>query len=228
MRNDYCYPNTDILKNKLNIQDESKLLKCEISLTSTRLSELQRNPIKGNFDFEHLCNIHKFIFQDLYDWAGKPRTVDIGKGNLFCRPQFINDYANDIFSKYYKDCNDSKNNPSEFTRILAKHYSDVNALHPFREGNGRTQREFARELCLSCGYDFDLTQTAHKDMLAASIKSFNGDTEALEQIFAKNVTPILSYNKLNKKLKNTIQILSADDIITNDSEKSCSEYDISN
>ena len=78
----------------------------------------------------------------------------------------------------------------------AKHYGDLNALHPFREGNGRTQREFARELCLACGYDFDLSFTNHEDMLSASIASFNKeDNSYFEAIFSKAVQPI-EHNKL--------------------------------
>lgn len=87
--NKYCYANTDILINKLNIRDQVELSKAETKITTIQCTELQKNPIKGNFDFNHLKSIHKFIFQDIYDWAGKERTVDIGKGNLFCLVQHI-------------------------------------------------------------------------------------------------------------------------------------------
>lgn len=80
----YCYPNSEVLKNKLNITDKDDLFEAEKELTAIRLRELQENPVKGKYDFEHLKNIHKYIFQDVYEWAGKERTVEIGKGNLFC------------------------------------------------------------------------------------------------------------------------------------------------
>lgn len=163
----YCYPNTNVLKNKLNITDQTILTKAEMELTLIRLRELEDKPINGQFNFEHLKKIHKYIFQDIYDWAGKPRTVDIGKGNLFCTVPCINEYATSVFNKYYKQCEDNKNNIENFIIKLADNYGDLNALHPFREGNGRAQREFARELCLNLGYDFDLSCTKHEEILEA-------------------------------------------------------------
>lgn len=80
----YCYPNSNVLKNKLNITDDKVLFEAEKELTTIRLKELQSNPIRGKYDFSHLKAIHKYIFQDIYTWAGKERTVEIGKGNLFC------------------------------------------------------------------------------------------------------------------------------------------------
>ena len=94
--------------------------------------------------------IHKYIFQDLYTWAGKERTVEIGKGNLFCTTMYIQEYAESIFKKYYALCYAAKDNFDEFIKVFADNYGDLNALHPFREGNGRAQREFARIVCLAC------------------------------------------------------------------------------
>ena len=93
------------------------------------------------------------------------------------------------------------------------HYADMNALHPFREGNGRSQREFTRELCMKCGYMLDLTKTLHKDMLHASILSFNtGDNSALLAIFEDAVIPVKEYADIQKRLSSTLLILSKDDI----------------
>lgn len=188
----YCYPDTDILKNKLNIHDAGRLLETEIRLVSIRLYQLYANPISGSFDFAHLCNIHHHIFQDVYDWAGKPRTVNIAKGNsLFCPVLNLSGYADDIFRSYYKDCMRAKSNPEEFIHVLAEHYADLNALHPFREGNGRSQREFCRELCLKCGYLFDLTNTCRDEMLQASIDSLDkGNNTGLEAAFGKCIIPL--------------------------------------
>ncbi|MCB6991957.1 Fic family protein [bacterium 210820-DFI.6.37] len=191
MRDDiYCYHNSDILKNKLDIRDKKMLLQAEIEYATIQLMDLQCHPIDGTFDFNHLCGIHKYIFQDLYDWAGEPRTVNIGKGNLFCLTQNIASYANFIFANYYSDCFGAKNDEKQFIHQLTNHYADLNALHPFREGNGRAQREFARELCLKCGYVLDLTQTTHEEMLNASIKSFHGDNRELAYIFRQHLKPI--------------------------------------
>lgn len=184
---EYCYPDSNVLRNRLNITDQNELLLIEADITGERLAELQISPVQGSFDFQHLCAIHRRIFRDLFTWAGKSRTVDIGKGNLFCRVQHITSYAQDIFSTYYRDCESVKNNRTEFIHRLTSHYADLNALHPFREGNGRTQREFARELCCKCGYLFDLTCTNHEEMLHASIQSFYADNAELERIFSNAV-----------------------------------------
>lgn len=185
----YCYPDTDTLINRLNIHDAGRLLEAETRIVSIRLYQLQKHPVKGGFDFAHLCRIHHHIFQDVYDWAGKPRTVNIAKGNsLFCPVLNLSGYADDIFRSYYKDGMRAKDNPDEFIHALAEHYADLNALHPFREGNGRSQREYCRELCLKCGYLFDLTHTCRDEMLQASIDSLDrGDNTELEAIFRKCV-----------------------------------------
>jgi len=187
----YCYPDTSILKNKLDIHDKDRLLIAETSFVSARLYQLQVNPIKGSFDYNHLCRIHRHIFQDLYDWAGETRTVNIAKKNLFCLVQYIQGYSESIFPAYYNDYMRAKGNPTEFIRVFTGHYADLNALHLFREGNGRTQREFARELCLKCGYAFDLRYTNHIEMLAASIESLDeGSNDSMETVFQKCVIPL--------------------------------------
>ena len=169
----YVYPDTNILINKFNCRDADKLREIEALSTGGNLAYLQLHPIKGNFDFKHLKDIHHFIFQDMFDWAGQIRTIDIGKNNLFCRAQFIDSYAESVFGDFFSSCYEARTDRERFVDIFAKHYADMNALHPFREGNGRAQREFARELCIECGYVFDLTQTTHEEMLEASIRSFN-------------------------------------------------------
>ena len=99
----YCYPNSEALINKLNIHDIDKLREIERKLTMLRLMDLLDKPLAGKFDFEHLKNIHNYIFQDLYSWSGKIRTVDIAKSNMFCKVQFIETQANEIFEKLQYD-----------------------------------------------------------------------------------------------------------------------------
>lgn len=209
----YVYPGTAILINKFDCRSADELQKLEAISSGGNLAYLQLHPIKGKFDFKHLKDIHHFIFQDLFDWAGKIRTIDIGKNNLFCRAQFINDYAREVFGSFFTECSFAKDDRAGFIRSLAVHYADMNALHPFREGNGRAQREFTRELCLKCGYVFDLTQTTHEEMLSASILSFEkGDHSEFISIFRKCVIPVSEYKDLQSRLASTIMILSKDDI----------------
>lgn len=207
--NKYCYPNSEVLINKLNIKDKETLFQAEKKFTFVRIQELQQHPITGKFDFAHLKKIHKYIFQDMYQWAGKIRTVEIGKGNLFCTTSCIQSYGESVFSKYYTQCMLNKNDREAFTKVLAENYADLNALHPFREGNGRTQREFARLICLSCGYIFDLSCTTHEKMLRASQLSFDkADCSLLCDIFKEAVTPTDVYIEKGTYLK----ILASDDL----------------
>lgn len=206
----YCYPGSNVLKNLLNITSSKDLFNAEVELTTIRLQELQRNPIKGNYDFEHLKKIHKYIFQDIYSWAGQERTVEIGKGNLFCTVACIQSYADSVFSKYFAQCNSSKDDFEKFIKVFSENYGDLNALHPFREGNGRSQREFARIVCLECGYDFRLSNSTHREMLNASQLSFNkGDNSEFIRIFSKAITP---HNSEIKKNIDTLDILTSDDL----------------
>ncbi len=205
----YCYAKSNVLKNKFNKENPVELFNLEKDYTASRLYDLQDKPIKGKFDLNHLKKIHKYIFKDVYDWAGELRTVEIGKGNMFCMVQNLQSYASSIFDEFYSDCSAAKNDIDKFIRVFTKHYADLNALHPFREGNGRTQREFARELCLKCGYDFDLSPVTHKEILNASIISFNkGNNKPLEDVFKKAITV---YDK-HREYEDRIKILTSDDL----------------
>ena len=151
----YCYVNSNVLINKLNIRDDETFAKAERLYSGLRQSELNLKPLDGNLDFEHLKAIHYYLFQDLFFWAGKVRTVAIAKRNLFCLPQHIDSFANDIFAKLKKDNYFVGFNKEEFIDAITNFLGDINALHPFREGNGRTQREFIRYIGLKNGYTFD-------------------------------------------------------------------------
>lgn len=189
----YCYPGTDVLINLLNIKNDDALRIAETALTTRRCAQLQISPIHGKFDFAHLRAIHKHIFQDVYPWAGQIRNGDIAKGNtLFCLSQNISTYAEEVFSSYYQDCFSARDDIQAFAHVFTDHYADVNCLHPFREGNGRTQREFARELCFACGYVFNLAHVNQKNMISASASAYYGNTTKLEQIFEQALEPVNS------------------------------------
>jgi len=87
--NVYCYPDTGVLINKFGIKDNIKLEAVERDLTGLRILELKENPIQGSFDLDHLRKIHKYIFQDIYNWAGQLRTIEVLKGIWFARSEFI-------------------------------------------------------------------------------------------------------------------------------------------
>ena len=183
----YCYPDSDVLINKLDIRDIDRLHKFERKLTMIRLLELFDNPIKGNFDFKHLKDIHKFIFQDIYDWAGNVRIVDIAKGNMFCNVKFIDSQAEEIFSNLKEEMYLSGLNEEDFVKRLVYYLSEINALHPFREGNGRTQREFIRLLALKNGYVIKYDRISNDEMIRASQESFLCDYDYMERLFERCV-----------------------------------------
>lgn len=179
----YCYPNSDVLINKLNIRNGEILFEAERKLTMLRISDLIDNPIKGEFDLKHLQEIHKYIFQDIYDWSGEIRTVDIAKQNMFCKAQYINGQASSIFENLKKEKFLIGLGRDEMVNKLSYYFSEINALHPFREGNGRSQREFIRELVLFCNYRIDFRKVNKNLMLEASKDSFLCNYSKMEELF---------------------------------------------
>ena len=203
----YCYPNTDILINKLNIKDDIVLFEMERKLVSLRVDELIDKPMKGSFDFNYLKSIHKFLFQDVYEWAGTPRTCAISKKDLFCLPEYIDSYANDVFSNLKKEKYFITYDYDVKLHKLADLFSDINALHPFREGNGRSQREFIESLAKINGIDLDLTSVPKIDMIIASHEAINGHNEKLYDMFISH-----SYSILKEKQFEYIEILCSEEL----------------
>ncbi len=93
----YCYKGTDVLINNLNITNDKDLFEAERILVMFRTSELQDNPINGNFDFKYLKSIHKYLFQDIYRWAGDIKNCNIANQDLFCLSDYIENFAREIF-----------------------------------------------------------------------------------------------------------------------------------
>ena len=183
----YCYPGTNVLKNKLDIRDLDRLHEAERDYSSVRQAELSNMGVTGDFSFKHLCSIHKQLFQDVYSWAGKTRTVDISKGTIFCLVQFIESQFDDLYRKLKKenflaDIADEK----EMGKRLAFYLGELNMIHPFREGNGRTQRIFIKQLCLNNGrFEIDFTEITKEEMIAASVRSANASNDMLEELIEK-------------------------------------------
>ena len=186
----YCYKDSDVLINKLNITDEKDLYDAERGLVTLRTAQLNEEPIKGYFDFNHLKSIHKFLFQDVYRWAGDIRNCNIAKQDLFCLCEYIDSFANDIFGRLKKEQYFIKYSYEVKLKKLVELFADINALHPFREGNGRSQREFIEELARINGIDLNLTAVSKEDMIIASHDSINGHYEKLFDIFKKNSVPL--------------------------------------
>lgn len=138
------YTINGVLKNKLGILDEEELNRVERMITSKKLIELYLNPGIQTFDVNHYLRIHKFLFEDIYDFAGDIRDENISKSNPFCLPQFIFHALDDTLKKARLKSENIKSR-DELLSFITKLYSDLNIIHPFREGNGRCEREFLRQ-----------------------------------------------------------------------------------
>ncbi len=179
----YCYPNSNTLRNKLNIIDAEELKQVEREITALRTAQIMVEGIDGKFDFGHLKAIHYFLFQDIYEWAGEIRNVNISKGNQFCLFQYIEAEMDRIFfqlkeENYLSECG----NVIEMGERLAYYLGEMNAIHPFREGNGRVQRLFLEKLAEKNGYRLDFMKISSAQMLEASQKSFFREYSMMEQL----------------------------------------------
>ena len=177
----YCYPGTDVLINKLNIRDNQLLSEAERKIVLTKSYELRKNSKIGNFDLDHFLKIHEFLFEDIYPFAGKFRNENIAKGYFsFAEWQYIEPEIKRLFDKLKAENYLQGRSREELVKGLAYYLSELNVLHPFREGNGRTIREFIRELAFFNGYILDLQNTTSDELLKASVDSI-ADTKELEE-----------------------------------------------
>ena len=180
----YCYKDSNVLINKLDIHDEKLLQKYEAKITAAKLLALRQKGIIGNFDAEHLNKIHTYLFEDIYPFAGKYRNENIAKGIFrFAEYEYIEPELQKLM-KQLKDENYLSNLSKEkLAERLAYYLSELNVLHPYREGNGRTTREFIRELALKNGYILNLSKVSPSDFLNASIKSIVDTSNLAKLIF---------------------------------------------
>lgn len=187
----YCYPNQYILRNKLNIKDQDILNEAEQKITALKILELKMNPIKGNLGVKHLLGMHKFIFCDIYSWAGKIRTVNISKGNDFCRCLFIIENLEVLFSKLQNENYLIGLSKKDAILRISYYLGELNAIHPFREGNGRSQRAFIEILAQVAGYYIDFSNVTARDMIEASSDAFNQDYQKMDALIEKIISEIL-------------------------------------
>ena len=168
----YCYPDSNVLKNKLNIRDNKLLKTAEEEITLIKQMELLKNPIKGNFSKAHLMNIHKFIFEDIYSFAGKIRREQISKADtMFYPPNLIDRELDKVFAKIKEKNMLKETDKEKVFDNLAYVMAELNIIHPFREGNGRSIREFIRLMAKRMGYDLNWGNVDKEELLEASILS---------------------------------------------------------
>lgn len=180
----YCYENTNTLINKLDIRDSKVLQKYEAKITAAKLLALMQKGIIGNFDVKHINAIHKYLFEDIYPFAGKFRTENIAKGVFrFAEWEYIEPELERLLNELKQENYLENLSKEKLAERLAYYLSELNVLHPYREGNGRTTREFIRELALKNGYVLDLRKVSPKDFLNACIKSIVDTSDLTKLIY---------------------------------------------
>lgn len=175
----YCYPGTTILRNIPDIREQNTLEEFEAAMTAQRADE----PLPtGRMSVAHYRAVHHHLFQDVYAWAGIPRTVRISKdGNAFCYPEHIGRELKRLFGGLQKKNYFRNFSREQFAHDAAAFLSTLNAVHPFREGNGRTQTAFLVLLAAEAGHPLTLPRLKPDEFLAAMIASFRGNDALLEE-----------------------------------------------
>ena len=167
----YTYGMTDVLKNKLNIRNEEELKEYEKKVVALKLLSIRKavyEKFENNFNEERLRFIHKYLFSEVYDFAGEYREENITKDNFkFSDYRYIKDNIKIIIEKINLD-KLTNLNENELVSFISSIMTDLNVLHPFREGNGRATREFIRELLEYLGYEIDFFLIDYDKIIEAS------------------------------------------------------------
>jgi cell filamentation protein len=173
-----CYPGTHVLRNSADIEDQDQLDEFEQLMFDSRAAETLPD---GELDFAHYRALHRHFFQDVYEWAGELRVIRTGKSDSwFCYPEYIENEAERLFDElaargYLAAAEDRDTFAQEAAWFLA----ELNAIHPFREGNGRIQLVFLTMLARNAGHRLDERKLRPKPLLDAMIASFSGTIVSL-------------------------------------------------
>lgn len=185
---DYTYPGTQVLKNKAGIREQGDLQRFERGVTAVRLQELREKPVRGDYGLDHMRDIHRQVFRDVYEWAGEIRTVDIAKGHAGDRTVFA--LTGDIPPKAesirlaIEEVNYLRGmDRKEFAAKMGEVYGAVNNLHPFREGNGRTAREYMEGLARESQHTLDYGRVDKQRWNEAAKQSSRGNLAPITEVF---------------------------------------------
>ncbi len=179
----YPYRGTTVLKNRARLRDPDLLEAFELEMTALRAEE----PLPaGRFDPSHYRAIHRHMFRDVYAWAGRYRTVRTTKANAtFCFPEHIERSMDVLFRRLVGPPFTSGGSPEAFDAAAADFMAELNAIHPFREGNGRTQLIFLHLIAARAGHPIEVGRVRRATFLPAMIASFAGDLGGLTAEIAR-------------------------------------------
>jgi len=173
----YVYPGTKVLRNKLDLRDPATLAALERRMVAQRIME---GVPRGAFDLEHLQSVHRHLFQDVYEWAGEIRVTELSKGGQqFLLRRFIESGVADVARRIAEAKSFKGLSLPGFAREAGRVIGDINYIHPFREGNGRTQLQILRQLAEVAGWSFVVRRIDPAAWLQASRRSHGGDYAAM-------------------------------------------------
>lgn len=185
---DSCYPDTTVLVNKLNIRSQELLTKAESMLVTSCSVRLEKTLKFENVDFEYYKNLHGQMFGDLYEWAGTVRIINISKkGTVFCNFNEIDKIGTLKFERLKKQNYLIGLSNEKFLDELTDLYHELNMLHPFREGNGRTLRLFVTLLVRNTDRDINFNCIDNDLLTIATIRAAQGDKSLLRSVFEELV-----------------------------------------
>ena len=185
----YLDPGSKVLVNKLGVVDAVLLRQVEAEATFLRDAQLKAVTLPGRFDLAHLRAFHRHLFGDVYPWAGEVRRVDLTRTATFAHWAHIEAYADDVFKRLRAEHHLSALDVEGFLDRFTFFYAEVNALHPFREGNGRAQRAFFRQLALHAGRRVDFGLLDPVEYNDACRISMTSSTDPLRRLFALALVP---------------------------------------
>jgi cell filamentation protein, protein adenylyltransferase len=187
----YLDPGSGVFRNRLGLTDRAELAIAEQQYSAARANQLKRRRMPGRYDLDHLRAFHWTIFQDVYPWAGQLRTVLIVKaGGSFCLPHLIASTGAEIFGRLAADDHLRGRDRTGFLDGLTPLLAEINALHPFREGNGRTQRAFLTQLAGDAGFRLRWEGVDRDANIDASRAASDGDLAPLRALLDPVVQPL--------------------------------------
>jgi len=214
----YLYPGTDILRNVPGLRNAEQLAAFETAKTAQRVYQLERKPVVGSFDTTHLKAIHQWVFQDVFPWAGQFRTTMLGKAERvgepptwFTPPHLLEHEAQRIFDSLGRSNLLRRIRPIEFARKAARLLAEINTLHPFREGNGRTQRLFVDAVAKQAGHHLHFDVVSRERMIQASIEANRGSFGVMTRLFEEIIDTARA-----QPLRRAIMFLSRENFNWND------------
>ncbi len=185
----YRDPDTGVLRNNLGLTDQRACDTAEARLSALRIGQLEMTPLPGLYDLAHLRAFHRHIFGDLYPWAGEVRQVDIARTAAFAHWRHIHSYADYLFGELSEEQYLVGADRDTFRDRFTYFFAETNALHPFREGNGRAQRAFFRQLALHAGWQVAFALLDIEKYAEACRRSMAGSSDALNDLLDSVISP---------------------------------------